>query len=179
MPATSVCIFGTPGAGLNLGVGALRDSTVHAVQRVLPAVTITVFDDGWGERRQETPGGTVTLSGARNSRRWHRPESFVQMRAAVALGGAVNPGARRVLKAARILDLSGGDSFGDLYGLQRFRTVAWPKRLALAARRPLVLLPQTYGPFRDPKVRETAVSLLRGAAQVWARDPASKGSRMN
>ncbi len=174
VPASSICLFGTPGAELNLGVGALRDSTVHAIQRSLPDADITVFDDGWGERPYETPGGSVRLSGARASRRWHRPEAFAQMRAAVAVGGAGNPGARRVLGSSLVLDLSGGDSFSDLYGAKRYRTVAWPKRLALAAHRPLVLLPQTYGPFRDARLRAKAARLLRDADQVWSRDSASK-----
>lgn len=133
-----------------------------------------MFDDGWGLRTTETASGPIALCGARDSRRWHRPESFAQMRVAIGLGGAGNAGARRVLGSTAVLDVSGGDSFGDLYGHKRFRTVAWPKKLAIAAGRPLVLLPQTYGPFRDPALRSEAARLLRGAAQVWARDPASR-----
>ena len=174
MSAPSVCIFGTPGAHLNLGVGALRDSTVHAVQQTRPAVAVTVFDDGWGVRTEQTPGGPVTLCGGRDSRRWHRPESFAQMRAVLPFGRLWNAGARRILDAGAVLDLSGGDSFSDLYGASRFGTVAWPKRLALAAGRPLVLLPQTYGPFRDAGLRARAAQLLRGATQVWARDAESR-----
>lgn len=171
---TAVSLFGTPGATLNLGVGALRDSTVAAIRRAAPDADVTVFDDGWGVREVEVPGGTVTLCGGRDSRRWHRPEAFARMRLAISLGGGRNPGAQRILASSAVFDISGGDSFSDLYGLKRFRTVAWPKRLAIAARRPLVLLPQTYGPFRDPKVRAEATRLLRGATQVWARDPQSK-----
>jgi len=168
---TSFCLFGTPGAERNLGVGALRDSTVSAVLGTLPDSAMVVFDDGWGVR---SDGSRVTRAGARLSRRWHRPESFAHMRASIALRGLGNRGAQFVRRATAVLDVSGGDSFSDLYGDKRFRTVAWPKHLALAARRPLVLLPQTYGPFRAPDVRAEAAWLLRGAAQVWARDRRSK-----
>src|SRR5690606_7878378 len=137
----------------------------------LPEAAVVVFDDGWGVRPD---GPRVTRAGARLSRRWHRPESFAHMRASIALGGLGNPGARLLREASAVLDVSGGDSFADLYGDKRFRTVARPKQLALAARRPLVLLPQTYGPFRSPRVRAQASRLLRGAAQVWARDRRSK-----
>ncbi len=174
LPTRSFCLFGTPGAQLNLGVGALRDATTHAVHRALPGSEVVVFDDGWGVRPTTTPEGPVTFCGGRDSRRYHRPESFAQMRAAIAVGGAWNAGARKILESAAVLDVSGGDSFADLYGPSRFRTVAWPKRLALAAGRPLVLLPQTYGPFRDPGLREEAARLLRGASAVWARDPRSR-----
>jgi len=169
-------LFGTPGAELNLGVGALRDSVVQAVQRERPDAEITVFDDGWGVRARETAGGTVIHCGGRDSRRLHRPESFLRMRAALPVGGWGNPGAQRLLQASAVFDVSGGDSFSDLYGPDRFRTVAWPKILTLAAHRPLVLLPQTYGPFRHPQVRARATQLLRGATQVWARDRDSKAT---
>ena len=176
VPDASICLFGTPGAERNLGVGALRDATVAAILASRPETPITVFDDGWGVREKAVAGGqsVVRLCGARDSRRLHRPEAFAQMRASIAVGGLGNVGARLVRNASAILDVSGGDSFSDLYGPSRFRTVAWPKRLALAARRPLVLLPQTYGPFADPALREQAGRLLRGATQVWARDARSQ-----
>lgn len=176
MTTTAICLFGTPGAELNLGVGALRDSVVQALQRERPDAKITVFDDGWGVRARETAGGTVTYCGGRDSRRLHRPESFLRMRAALPVGGWGNPGAQRLLQASAVFDVSGGDSFSDLYGTARFRTVAWPKILTLAAHRPLVLLPQTYGPFGHPQVRARATQLLRGATQVWARDRESKAT---
>jgi len=176
VPDASICLFGTPGAERNLGVGALRDATVATILATRPEARITVFDDGWGVRETPVADGrsVVTLCGARDSRRLHRPEAFATMRASIALGGVGSAGARIVRDASAVLDISGGDSFSDLYGERRFRTVAWPKRLALAARRPLVLLPQTYGPFADPALREQARRLLRGATQVWARDARSK-----
>jgi polysaccharide pyruvyl transferase WcaK-like protein len=80
---------------------------------------------------------------------------------------------RRLDALDAILDVSAGDSFTDLYGAWRFRAVALPKRIALALRRPLFLLPQTYGPFRDPRRAEAARRILRGVQQAWARDARS------
>jgi polysaccharide pyruvyl transferase WcaK-like protein len=71
------------------------------------------------------------------------------------------------------LDVSGGDSFTDLYGERRFWEVTRPKLLALEMNRPLVLLPQTYGPFENPRIREVASRVVRGATRAWARDGAS------
>jgi polysaccharide pyruvyl transferase WcaK-like protein len=69
--------------------------------------------------------------------------------------------------------VSGGDSFTDLYGPRRFRAMANTKRLALDRGVPLILLPQTLGPFRDPAMRAEAVEILGAARAVWVRDAAS------
>ncbi|MGH3646288.1 MAG: polysaccharide pyruvyl transferase family protein [Micromonosporaceae bacterium] len=161
----AVCLFGVPGAERNLGVGALRASVIAGLRAREPDADITVFDDGWGIRSRDG----FRLAGARDSRRWHRTESYRNMWFA-ARTGASNPGLRVIDRADAVLDISGGDSFCDLYGYARFRTVAWPKRIALQRGRPLVFLPQTYGPFRNRRTRAEAVRLLRGATAAWARD---------
>ncbi|MEV4760483.1 polysaccharide pyruvyl transferase family protein [Micromonospora sp. NPDC049559] len=176
-PGLSACLFGVPGAQFNLGVGALRAATVGGLLSRAPDAEVTVFDDGWGQRagRAFVAGRPVpiALAGARHSRRFHRPESYLNMRVSAALGGLGNAGLARIDGADVVLDVSGGDSFSDIYGEHRFRTVVWPKRLALLRRRPLVLLPQTYGPFRSPRVGAEAAALVRRSAMAWARDPDS------
>lgn len=173
----SLCLFGVPGAQRNLGVGALRAATVGALLTREPTAEITVFDDGWGQRTGHAfvAGRPVPirLAGARHSRRYHRPESYLNMRVSAALGGLGNTALARIDAADGVLDVSGGDSFSDIYGTHRFRSVTWPKRLALLRRRPLVLLPQTYGPFRSPRLRAEAAALVRCTAMAWARDPDS------
>lgn len=82
---------------------------------------------------------------------------------------------RRISEADAVLDVSGGDSFSDIYGMRRFQTVALPKLMTLNQRRPLILLPQTYGPFAAGGARRTAQRIVRGAAQCWARDEHSFG----
>ncbi|MPZ26534.1 MAG: hypothetical protein GEV12_08765 [Micromonosporaceae bacterium] len=169
------CLFGTS-APANLGLAALRAATLGTLLSGHPGAGVTIFDDGLGARS----GGVfvdghvvpVTLCGARISRRVYRPEAYLNMRAS-ALLGLPNPGLARIDACHAVLDLSGGDSFSDLYGVRTFRLVAWPKRLALLRDRPLVLLPQTYGPFRRPRLRRQAAGLVRRAAMAWSRDPDS------
>lgn len=48
-----------------------------------------------------------------------------------------------------------------------------PKLMALETGTPLILLPQTYGPYRDPKLRAIAAKAVRGADMCWARDERS------
>ncbi|MGN0065006.1 MAG: polysaccharide pyruvyl transferase family protein [Nocardioides sp.] len=110
------------------------------------------------------------MVGVRLSRRWHRPESWAQVKAAQLLAPRFNHVARRFEEADAVLDLSAGDSFTDLYGPTRFTIVTEPKHAALRAGRPLILLPQTYGPFATAAARETAGRIIRRATLAYARD---------
>lgn len=78
------------------------------------------------------------------------------------------------MRAARaVLDISGGDSFTDLYGLWRYRYVIMPKLVAIKARVPLILMPQTYGPFEDEASATAAGEIIRDSRVAWARDERS------
>jgi polysaccharide pyruvyl transferase WcaK-like protein len=68
---------------------------------------------------------------------------------------------------------NGGDSFTEIYGPRRLKTVALPQLVALDVGTPLVLLPQTYGPFRSARGRRLAQYILRRATMAWARDHTS------
>lgn len=72
-----------------------------------------------------------------------------------------------------LLDIAEGDSFTDVYGGRRYAKQVASKLLALASRRPLVLAPQTIGPFRGRLRRGLPALLLRQADSVFVRDEAS------
>lgn len=74
------------------------------------------------------------------------------------------------LAADVILDVTAGDSFSDIYGQRRFRAVTRGKRFSLALGKPLILLPQTYGPFQAPRNRRIAADIVRRSTMAWARD---------
>jgi len=172
-----ICLFGAAGDTGNLGVSTLLYSALGGIAKWAPDARVTVFDNGWGERAAEMPLGdgsfSYELCGARLSRRYHRPESFLNMRVAGWFGGLRNPGARALLAADAVWDVSGGDSFCDLYGGRHLRAILAPKRLTLAHGVPLVLLPQTYGPFTSPASRRAAKEIVRRATLAWARDERS------
>lgn len=157
----------------NRGVEALGQSVIDSVERDSPGALLSVLDDGWGVRRHADPRHpriNVEYVGVRRSRRWHRPESWAQIRVAQALRAQGNPAAHRFGTADAVLDLSAGDSFTDLYGPARLATISAPKRAALRAGRPLVLLPQTYGPFDTTAGRRQAERIVRSASIAYARD---------
>ena len=47
-----------------------------------------------------------------------------------------------------IVDFTGGDSFSDIYGNKRFRLATPVKYFAVKSKTPLLLGPQTYGPYK-------------------------------
>jgi polysaccharide pyruvyl transferase WcaK-like protein len=156
---------------------------IAAIARAVPAAEVTVFDHGRGSRpaRARLEGGEFPYRrrGGYHTRRFHRPESLWQLRVAIWLGwlgGVLNGGARAIAGADAVLDISGGDSFSDIYGPQRFRSICLGKLATLEARRPLVLLPQTYGPYESAAARRLARDIVRRAAVAWARDDRSFAS---
>lgn len=170
-------LAGASGDNSNLGVSALMHSVLAAASRWAPASSVTVLDNGRGARPAQAlvDGSDVayTRCGVRLSRRFHQRESLWNIRLSSRLGGLGNPASSAMLDADVVLDVSGGDSFTDLYGAKRFRTVVGIKRAALASRAPLVLLPQTYGPFTEASSARAAADVLQKAQAAFARDEAS------
>jgi polysaccharide pyruvyl transferase WcaK-like protein len=72
-----------------------------------------------------------------------------------------------------ILDIGAGDSFADIYGGKRFTYIYGTKLLANMRRVPVVLSPQTIGPFTRQPYRALARQAMEAADCVVARDPQS------
>ena len=72
------------------------------------------------------------------------------------------------------LDITGGDSFSDIYGDKRFLEGARPKRIIEIIRKPLILLPQTYGPFSHKKNIKMVTKIIDKAEVVLSRDDMSR-----
>ena len=72
------------------------------------------------------------------------------------------------------IDLTQGDSFADIYGDSVFNKNANGKLLVeKVLKKPLILGPQTYGPYQNKKNKEKAKRAIDKAALVIARDEAS------
>lgn len=69
-----------------------------------------------------------------------------------------------------IVDTRSGDSFADIYGVERLFSMSVITELAARAGVPVVLGPQTIGPFRTVRGRLVARRALRTAALVLSRD---------
>jgi len=95
------------------------------------------------------------------------------MHLSMTLSKNLNNVVRIIHRSSAFLDVTGGDSFTDLYGGRIFFAGVLRKALALRLSTPLILLPQTYGPFRSRKARAVARRIVRAAAMAWARDERS------
>lgn len=83
-------------------------------------------------------------------------------------------GLRRWLSAFDlVVDTRSGDSFTDIYGISRLVTMNLVAGLVRSVGVPLVMAPQTLGPFQDPRGRWLGSHALRGASAVLVRDSIS------
>lgn len=69
-----------------------------------------------------------------------------------------------------VVDIGEGDSWADIYGGKRFAFQAGTKLAALMLGKPLVLSPQTIGPFANRLYRRAANHIMDHARAIFARD---------
>ena len=72
-----------------------------------------------------------------------------------------------------IFDVTFGDGFSDIYGKMWNVTTDMLKELAIKSGTPLILLPQTYGPYKDPKLKKWAQHIVKKCSFAYSRDTAS------
>lgn len=161
----------------NLGLAALTTSVVVGLARARVADEFLVFDHSPGRAKLPHPHDCPPLDYQRQgclwSRRVYRPDALPQIRLCARVGGLWNRTARELRRAGAMVDISGGDSFTDLYGQMRFDWILRTKVMAHEAGVQLILLPQTYGPFGTPEAERRAREAILPAAQAWARDARS------
>ncbi|MGR3371534.1 MAG: polysaccharide pyruvyl transferase family protein [Pseudooceanicola nanhaiensis] len=73
-------------------------------------------------------------------------------------------------RADMVIDIGAGDSFADIYGTKRLRRMFWLKALTHLAGTPLVMGPQTIGPFTKSWSKRMARWTMKRSALVVTRD---------
>ena len=77
----------------------------------------------------------------------------------------------RVLEQADFVgDIRGGDSFSDIYGLQRIIFGSIPCIIAILMKKKLILLPQTYGPYNSKMAEYIERFIMKHSQKIYARD---------
>lgn len=143
----------------NLGVGALTESNLALVREAASSVGLEPH---------------FTVIGATDEGR-----SYLSDRSVGVYGlnwrALVSPSGYRSLlgRIDCILDIGGGDSFSDIYGSKAFAMLWLTKVMAVARGVPLILSPQTIGPFERQPHRLLAAFAMRRAFAIVARDPIS------
>lgn len=69
-----------------------------------------------------------------------------------------------------VFDIGEGDSFADIYGNKRLAIQVFAKLLVRLYRKPLVLSPQTIGPFKSSLGQFLGAVAMRAASRIYARD---------
>lgn len=140
----------------NLGVGALTVAEIAilraAAEQADCRIAITIID--WKDPRPPyVDGPDVTI-------RQVRSREIADPRRVFAL----------LRKMDMVVDIGAGDSFADIYGSGRLtRLFVW-KYLTHLARTPLVVAPQTLGPFTRKRSQVLARDTLARSAIVATRD---------
>lgn len=73
------------------------------------------------------------------------------------------------------IDVTAGDSFADIYGDYRFLGTTKIKEFVEKKGIPLLLAPQTYGPFNKKENEKYAAEIIKNAYRVVTRDAFSAG----
>ena len=81
-----------------------------------------------------------------------------------------NPWLKSLKDADFVGNISGGDSFSDIYRLRQFLRSVSSSVIAILMRKELVLLPQTYGPYKSVFARGVARYVVKRAARIYSRD---------
>jgi colanic acid/amylovoran biosynthesis protein len=171
-----------------MGVDALLSGTIASIQKSLPNAGILLLDFNKEKKVFTVPpvdGGTpvqVPLVNLRFSwKLWLGNNGFrllamavlfrlIPLQAVRSWLVARHPALGTIRDASFALSLAGGDSFSDIYGFRRLLYVCLPQLLVLAMSRPLVVLPQTLGPFKAGWARRLGAFLMDRAAKVYSRD---------
>ncbi len=77
---------------------------------------------------------------------------------------------KELMEADLIVDITGGDSFSDIYGMKGFINSSLHKLLFILCSKNFVLLPQTYGPFKSNIAKAIAQGLLSRVTAIYCRD---------
>jgi polysaccharide pyruvyl transferase WcaK-like protein len=140
----------------NLGVGALTIANMLIVRDVAARLNLEAEFVILGMRDGDTP---------------YLEEDDAEVFAITTWSLLSPTGYWSALTAPRVvLDIGGGDSFAEIYGLKRFLFLWLAKVIALARGRLLLLSPQTIGPFTRTPYKQLAKSVLEKARAVVVRD---------
>ena len=141
----------------NLGVGALSYAQMHIVSDVAIKLELDVefIMMGWVDETQAHADSRVINACQVNAKR--------------LLG--LTPELHHAIKECDlILDIGEGDSFSDIYGWKRLVYLVGTKILAKSFDIPLIMSPQTIGPFKNPLAAKFADYVMKKSRAVFSRD---------
>ena len=173
----------------NLGVSAVAESSIKIILHKWPDAKVFLLGSGYEPKEHHLliSGRQVNVESIpiRFSKNIFLPYHFLLF---VMYGLIVKilPGSslkkswvkrnlyfRELYEMDLAVDITGGDSFSDIYGMHRFMLGFLQKWLAVFLKKKLFFLPQTYGPFDRKITRILAKYILKRAQIIYSRDDES------
>jgi colanic acid/amylovoran biosynthesis protein len=182
----NVCIMGASLTTGNMGVSALAASLIKLILTIRPDASFTFFIEERSSNPQEIElfGRKISIKVA-NIRRSPRADfgehilvifllallyKIIPLQTFRNMIIKYNSRLKAIAKADFIGDIRGGDSFSDIYGVRGFLLGSIPSIITLLIGKRLVLLPQTYGPYKSRISRKIARYILSYAHIILSRD---------
>lgn len=183
---TRICLLGASFDTGNMGVSALAESSIKVILYRWPDAEIILLGSGYKPRQRrfflldrEVCVRTLPI---RFSKNIFLPYHFLWF----AFYGLIarllpkswlkdvlvnsNPYFRILFDTDLVLDINGGDSFSDIYSFRGFLLGCLRRWLVIFLGRKLILLPQTFGPFKRPLSKMLARYIMNHASLVYSRD---------
>ena len=152
----TVCLINHSTNSDNLGVGALTVSEINILRSIAKRELRILVVDWKDTRTPYVEGDDIEI--VRVSSR-----DILDPRGLLRVYG----------RADLVVDIGAGDSFSDIYGQKRLNLMFAAKFLAHGRRLPVIMAPQTIGPFKNPVNRHIAARHLSLCRAVFARDELS------
>ncbi len=185
-----ICLLGASFDTGNMGVSALAESSIKIILNRWPDAEVVLLGSGStdGEHCLKLSGREIRVRIVRMrfcKNVFLRSHFCVLLLNAILLKllpfrrfrsllSAINPYVKTLVETDKMFDITGGDSFSDIYGLRRFLIFGFlQKWLVMQFGKELILLPQTYGPCTRSITRFMAKSVLKRASVIYARDSES------
>lgn len=144
----------------NLGLGALTEANLDLLEEVAAELGLTLDFEilFWADAAEDY----ITRPNLRTV-------TFNKKFLAAPKGGMWSYAKR----ADIVIDIAGGDSFADIYGARRFFFQSATKAATIKAGAPLILAPQTIGPFEKAWARRVGAWICKNAYATVTRDKMS------
>lgn len=170
----------------NLGVNAIAESAIKCILHKWPDAEITLLDSGQKVEEEKITIGDKELLIKKVPIRFCKniflENHFIVLCFYALLFNLIRSEKFRRFCARRnsalnhmtqmdlVADITAGDSFSDIYGMRRFILGFLRKWLVLLFNKDLIMLPQTYGPFKSRLSRSMARYVLNRSSVIYSRD---------
>lgn len=165
-----VCLFWHNINSANYGVSALAIAHINMLAIAAQKNKIEIEFDTWGTPAIGTLDIHVELEKRFSVKITHRTFGLRSIVEDILKFNWNNINPFSIHSYDLVFDIGEGDSFTDIYGLKRFVLFSLNKYFALKKSVPLIIAPQTIGPFKHLWSRKIATYLMKKAEAVYVRD---------